>query len=570
MKQCPRCHLTYPSESAFCFLDGESLVTPTDPRIGETLSGRYVIQKPLGEGGMAVVYQARHKLVDKPCAIKILRHQSGADPVLRERFLREARLAQRLTHTNIIEIFDQGETPDGMPFLVMELLEGQSLACVVEQGRMPLARVLPIAIEITRALAHAHDFEVVHRDLKPENVFLLPIDRVKLLDFGIARFAQDARLTTMGEIFGTPQYMAPERGSSMDAGPPADLYALGILLFEMLTQNLPFHATDPATWLQRHRREPAPRLRSVLPTAPEALDQLIFDLMAKDPAHRPIDAHRVLASLVAIAQAANVPCASDAGGAAGATVAEIRPTRDPWERRLEIFGQMVARAFPGGAPADVTRPLDVMRSHLREIGELTANALDEQQKLDGIETGGREGRARLAKAMVVLTSDVFKTREEARALRAGAAPLGAAAREFPQQMLGAHRDVVQWEGRSGFAEPYRELAAGYRRLAELVDAWYIARQRELEVEGEAVKRERVIADVDLQIRGLRESLSNLDRGLVEQRFACQKKLAEMGKRSELLEGEVLHLATRFCGPLRSRPELGQLFNDLERSGLERA
>src|SRR4051812_44590421 len=180
MKQCPQCHLTYPNESAFCFVEGSSLVTLQDPRIGSTLAGRYLIESELGVGGMATVYKAHHKLVERPCAIKILNPQFAQDAILRERFVREARHAQRLAHPNVIEIFDQGETEDGTPFLVMELLLGRSLADVIGDGPMTMARALPIGIEMTRALARAHDFEVIHRDLKPENVFLLPGDQVKL------------------------------------------------------------------------------------------------------------------------------------------------------------------------------------------------------------------------------------------------------------------------------------------------------------------------------------------------------------------------------------------------------
>src|ERR1700759_127145 len=142
MKTCPSCHLSYPTESAFCFVDGASLVDEKDPRISTTVAGRYVIEKALGVGGMATVYRARHKLVDRPCAIKILNPPFSQDPTLRERFRREARHAQRLAHPNIIEIFDQGDTDDGVPFLVMELLEGKSLAEVMERGKMPLDRML--------------------------------------------------------------------------------------------------------------------------------------------------------------------------------------------------------------------------------------------------------------------------------------------------------------------------------------------------------------------------------------------------------------------------------------------
>src|SRR4051794_13823114 len=217
MKTCPQCRTSYPSESSFCFVDGATLVEEKDPRINTTVAGRYVIETVLGVGGMATVYKSRHKLVDRPCAIKVLSMQFAQDPTLRERFRREARHAQRIAHPNIIEIFDQGDTDDGVPFLVMELLEGKSLADEMENGRIAPDRVLPVAIGMSRALARAHDFEVIHRDLKPENVFLLPGDHVKLLDFGIARCMQDARLTHLGEVFGTPQYMAPERANSIDA-----------------------------------------------------------------------------------------------------------------------------------------------------------------------------------------------------------------------------------------------------------------------------------------------------------------------------------------------------------------
>jgi serine/threonine-protein kinase len=558
--------MTYPSESAFCFLDSSTLIAPDDPRIGATLGGRYVIERELGSGGMAIVYKGRHRLVEQPCAIKLLKQHSAADPVLRERFVREARHAQRLSHPNIIEIFDQGDADDGTPYLVMELLEGASLADMVEAGPIPLRRTIPIAIGIARALARAHDFEVIHRDLKPENVFVLAGDHVKLLDFGIARCTQDSRLTNLGEVFGTPQYMAPERGSSIDAGPAADLYALGVMLFEMLTQRLPFEAGDPASFLLKHMKDVPPRLRSVVPEAPEGLDQLISDLMAKDPADRPIDAHLVKSALAAIAQQLHIELPEEPrAGKSGGSLSVALPIRDPWKRRVELFEQMFTRGPPASMPPDSARLLELIKVDLRNIANLRATAVDELAKLAAIEEEAREGRQRLGRAMDALTTDIFKTREVARAQRARVTPLSEGAKAFVPQCLAAHREVVLWEGRSGFAEPYRELSSNYRHLADLVDAWHEVRQRELAAEALATKTEREIADVDFQIRALRESLSNLEKNLDVQRRASQNKLAEMGRRTDQLEADLLHCAGRFCGPLRSRPELGQLFAELERT-----
>src|SRR4051812_9403067 len=152
MKTCEQCHLRYPSESTFCFVDGKPLVTLKDPRVGTTISGRYVIEEVLGEGGMATVYRARHKLVDRPCAVKIMNPGLSRDQVVRERFRREAKAAQKLAHPNIIEIFDQGDTEDGTSYLVMEFLEGESLADTIAKGPLSLERALPILIQIARAL----------------------------------------------------------------------------------------------------------------------------------------------------------------------------------------------------------------------------------------------------------------------------------------------------------------------------------------------------------------------------------------------------------------------------------
>ena len=569
MKQCPLCQLTYPNESAFCFVEGSPLLVLPDPRIGVTLAGRYVLEREIGVGGMATVYGAHHKLVERPCAIKILSAEFAQDPVLRERFVREAKHAQRIAHPNVIEIYDQGETPDGSPFLVMELLEGRSLADVIAEGPLPLARTLPIAIQMMRALGRAHDFEVIHRDLKPENVFLLAGDHVKLLDFGIARCAQDARLTTMGEIFGTPQYMAPERGQSIDAGPAADLYAFGIMLFEMLTGGLPFEAENPALWLLKHLKETPPHLRRFVPRG------------ARGARPARLRSHGQGSGRAARRRPPRPGVAGD-----------HRPgAHDPHPRRAEqgggaaLDGAPVGWATPGSAgssssiacsPAPIPHPRAGRpgTSCARSTGSAPSSARSRAcgRARSRSSSASRPSSTRAARGAsgsagrwTPSPPTPTEIREEARALRARVGPLGDASRAFTPRVMAAHKELVVWEGRSGFREPHRELAAAYRALADLVDAWVDARRCEIDAEGEAVQKERAVADVDFQIRSLRESLSQHDRSFDERRRVSQERIAEMGNQTQAIEDEMLRLASYFCAPLRPLPALAPLFFELERA-----
>src|SRR6187399_563625 len=369
MKACERCKLKFPDSTGACFLCGSALTPIKDPRIGSTLNGRYQLEASIGEGGMATVYAARHRLVDRPCAVKIMNAALAKNVVIRERFRREAKAAQKLAHPNIIEIFDQGELPDGSLYLVMELLEGETLADVLEHGKVPLERGLPIMIQIARALARAHDLEVIHRDLKPENIFLARLpngtDFVKLLDFGIARSMQDVRLTGLGEVFGTPQYMAPERITSIDAGPQADLYSLGVIMYEMVTGKFPFDAPDITSYFIKHLKEAPVSPKKHDSSLPVELERLVLECLAKDAKDRPVDAHRVHADLMNIAGAIGLRIPSDAFG----DDLELRgPARtlppvaiDHWQKRTALFEQMLAIAFPGDRPSQLDHLLSEVK-----------------------------------------------------------------------------------------------------------------------------------------------------------------------------------------------------------------
>jgi serine/threonine-protein kinase len=548
-----------------------SLVSITDPRLGTTIAGRYQVEDVIGEGGMATVYRARHKLVDRPCAIKIMNPTLARDRVVRERFRREAKAAQKLAHPNIIEIFDHGDTDDGTSYLVMELLRGESLADLIAKGPLTIVRAVPIVMQIARALARAHDFEVVHRDLKPENIFISVLpdgsELVKLLDFGIARSMHDTRLTGVGEVFGTPQYMAPERITSIDAGPPADLYALGIIFFEMLTGQLPFDAPDIPTFFVKHLKEPPPKIRRLV-DVPESVERLLDRLLAKDAKQRPVDAHSVHADLAAIAAevGAVIPPDPTTLGVVNLLAAPrtLPPVAlDRWAHRTTVFEQMLTRAFGTASPPDLVKLLGRVKQLVGKVAEVRAEGVAEQRKLEAIEQKEREGRQRFGFAMDALGLDASAARQQARASQESIVQIQGQIEQIATGSKEAFREMTFWEGRFAFREPSRQLSAAYRAAADVIDHWYELRQQEKSIQGQSEERERMVADLDYQIRELRAAMANFEQSVGAEKAAQQGIITELGQRGDALDAELVNLASLFCAPLRSRPELGAFFKELE-------
>jgi serine/threonine-protein kinase len=274
-------------------LDGTS-TSPGETLVGQVVSGRYRIDKLLGEGGMGAVYLAEHTLMRKRVALKLLHADMSKDEEILARFRREAEAAAHIEHPNVASATDFGQLDDGSFFLVLEYVEGPNLRSTIDEGAMPPARALHIARQIALGLERAHGSGIVHRDLKPENVMLVKKgddpDFVKVLDFGIAKVEPSQRdtsqpLTRMGTILGTPEYMAPEQAMGEPVTPAADLYALGVILYEMLTAKHPFDAPDRMAVLSMHIVAPVPAMldrNPALAPIPPPIEAITRRLLEKD------------------------------------------------------------------------------------------------------------------------------------------------------------------------------------------------------------------------------------------------------------------------------------------------
>jgi len=292
-RQCPSCGGRYPADFKVCPRDAvplEDAVADDDVLVGQLLSGTYEILRVIGEGGMGRVYEARHtRLANKRFAIKVLHQELARQSEVVTRFQREAEAASVLTHPNVVGVFDVNTGPDGRPYIVAELLEGEQLGDHLDRrAKLTVGEAVPIVRAVCTALSLAHENGIVHRDVKPENVFLLGgAGGVKVLDFGISKLSEQGQnLTKTGMVMGTPDYMAPEqaRGDRVDAR--ADVYAVGAILYRALTGRKPFEGLDPMATLTAALVQEPPRPSSLEPSIPIALEMVIQHAMAKDPRER--------------------------------------------------------------------------------------------------------------------------------------------------------------------------------------------------------------------------------------------------------------------------------------------
>lgn len=300
VKMCLACNTEFRGVMTTCPKDGTALIAlkNEDDFIGQTLADRYYITEIIGKGGMGVVYLARHQMMDRLVAIKMLQAELCQDDVSVKRFQQEAQAASCLNHPHIITLHDYGIMPTGQPFLVMEYLEGVPLIDIIKRrGPLDPQRAIRMFADVADGLHHAHNQGIVHRDLKPSNIILInhegDSDFVKIVDFGLAKLMpwsgkESQHLTKTGEVFGSPIYMSPEQCMGKPLGRTSDIYSLGITLFEAVTGKPPFRGSNSIQTASQHMSNPPPRFAEVRPdlALPEGLERVVLKSLAKEPNER--------------------------------------------------------------------------------------------------------------------------------------------------------------------------------------------------------------------------------------------------------------------------------------------
>jgi serine/threonine-protein kinase len=536
--------------------------------LGRVIAGRYRLEARAGEGGMGVVYRARHVLIDRVVALKLIRPDLRGETHLRAWMLREARAANRVDHAHIIDIHDIGETEEGELYLVMEYLVGTSLSSELARGPMVLARGVDILEQMCAALARAHDLGVVHRDLKSDNILLTSRggrkDFVKILDFGLAHLAMDPRLAPKGAVFGTPEYMSPEQARGEEANAQSDLYALGVLFFEMLTGQLPFRSDDRETLLEMQRTAVAPKPRSIKPDCLPGAEGIVVKLLEKDRRKRFQDAHHLHEELKALQRA--LPSTPWEVAATGENPAPPPPPppQSPgvieWANRASLFARMVSRAYPGGnSPAEVQSAVAQSWDLASRASRLEGEVATHTRKLEALERRGRALRAEIGRKVEELAH------EESRALRDVAAEQTEAAK-LREQVQQAERAAAQAKAQADSAPPSGGSAAQLRQIYERAGAAVAlldARREQLaDHERRASVKEAQARDLRRQIEELRAQLSRYAEALEEDLASGREKVAARTREGLGFEKSFSDVSALLLNHLKAKPEARDLLQDL--------
>ncbi|NCQ61188.1 MAG: protein kinase [Myxococcales bacterium] len=538
-----------------------------DSYLGRVVAGRYRLETRLGEGGMGVVYRARHVLIDRVVVLKLIRPDLRGETHLRAWMLREARAANRVDHAHIVDIYDVGETEEGELYLVMEYLIGVALSQAIVKGPMPLPRAVDILEQMTAALARAHDLGVVHRDLKADNIMLTVRggrhDFVKILDFGLAALSRDSRLAPKGAVFGTPEYMSPEQARGEDANASSDLYALGILFYEMMTGQLPFRSSDRDTLLEMQRSAPAISPRTLRGELPQHACDICLRLLEKDPKDRFRDGHHLKEELKALQRA--LPSTawdvndSDAPAAPPPPPPAPSPGVVEWSHRAAQFLRATSRAYPNGrAPENVQKAAEHMWDLAARAARLEGELASHSKKLGAIERRGRALRAEIGRKVEELAGEESRASREATAQSERADELEAERVRAVEGLAAATARARTAEGTA--TGPILRKVGVCEGRADVLE-----RVRD-DYRGRAEEREVYAQGLRTQIDDLKKQLLRYSEALESDLAAGRDRIATRVREALSYEQQFVEDSTLLLEHLRDRPECRELLEDIIEEG----
>jgi serine/threonine-protein kinase len=554
-----------------------------DPLIGRTIGGRYRIESKIGAGGMASVYRASNDVLGRKVAIKFLAPDLAQDATQRQRFLREARATNRIRHEHIVDITDYGDEGK-LVYLVMELLEGEPLNHRIARGPIPPREAIELLMQVARALARAHEFEVIHRDLKPENIFLTVRDghtHIKLLDFGLAHVRNETRLTAAGAVFGTPEYLSPEQArGAPNVGPAADLYALGVVFFEMLTGRLPFEGST-AELIVKHLRNAPPAPSQFNSAVPPEIDALVAKLLSKDPSQRHRDAYHLLEDLQALlalfpapdnlptpAVSLTLPAAAFVEALAkvsqerGSTSDEVRSspehpttvmsTARQWVERRLLYREAMGLAYPSRNAPDWLLNLSAKMDALVDRSVRTESELDRLgRQLAEREAEASDARERIGRALDELSRDESALKRQIEDVHRRLE------RATQRATQGAQEFKLAWdEARTlvgdGALERL-EQAQSVETAARRATAWRQAQLEVVECRAQLESRTASAEDLRFQVSQLKGRLGALNAEVEHEIGMLRERVAEIGGQNATIFEELHEVASEIGGHLSEFP-----------------
>lgn len=532
---------------------------------------------------MASVYRASNDVLGRKVAIKFLAPDLAQDATQRQRFLREARATNRIRHEHIVDVMDYGDEGK-LVYLVMELLEGEPLNHRIARGPIAPREAIELSMQVARALARAHEFEVIHRDLKPENIFLTVREgrtHVKLLDFGLAHVRSEARLTAAGSIFGTPEYLSPEQArGAPNVGPASDLYALGVVLFEMLTSRLPFEGSTAELIVKHLRSTPSPPSQ-LNPTVPPEIDALVLKLLSKDPSQRHRDAYHLLEELQALLALFPVPShaptlvppRSSPSVAFVETLANLSHLRDTaldlpylspehpttvmstarqWVERRLVYREAMSLAYPSRNAPDwlihLSAKMDALvdravriESELERLGRALAER----------EAEASSGRERIGRALDELSRDQSALKRQIEDLCRRLERATQRAKQVAQEFKLAWDQARMLVG-DGILERL-EAAQSVETAARRATAWRQAQHEVLECGALLDSRKASAEDLRFQVSQLKGRLGALNAEFEHEIEKLRESVAEMGGQLATIFEELHEVASEIGGHLSEFP-----------------